>query len=116
MELDGERGLRAARRMQPDLVLPHWMLPNVSGIEICRQLREDPATAATLIIMVTARAETADLARSRAAGANDHIVRPFGRRRSSGVCGHCSIPEAAWRRAAAASRSRANTEPARGSA
>ena len=80
MELDGERGLDAARRMQPDLVLLDWMLPSITGIEICRQLREDPATASTRIIMVTARAEFADLERSRAAGANDHMVKPFGRR------------------------------------
>jgi CheY-like chemotaxis protein len=80
MELDGRSGLSAARRMQPDLVLLDWMLPNLTGLEICRQLREDPATAATRIIMVTARAEHTDLERSRAAGANDHIVKPFGRR------------------------------------
>jgi CheY-like chemotaxis protein len=80
MELDGERGLSAARRMQPDLVLLDWMLPNLTGIEVCRRLREDPATAATRIIMVTARAELADLERSRAAGANDHLIKPFGRR------------------------------------
>jgi two-component system phosphate regulon response regulator PhoB len=80
MEVDGERGLSTARRLQPDLVLLDWMLPNVTGIDICRRLREDPATAATRVIMVTARAETADMARSLAAGADDHIVKPFGRR------------------------------------
>ncbi|MDX6646623.1 MAG: hypothetical protein QOK40_2350 [Miltoncostaeaceae bacterium] len=80
MELDGQRGLSAARRMQPDLVLLDWMLPSLTGIEICKRLREDPATAATLIIIVTARAETADLERSRAAGADVHLVKPFGRR------------------------------------
>jgi len=80
MELDGERGLRTARRLQPDLVLLDWMLPNVTGIEICRELREDPATAATRVIIVTARAESADMARSLAAGADDHIVKPVGRR------------------------------------
>jgi CheY-like chemotaxis protein len=80
MELDGRSGLSAARRMQPDLVLLDWMLPNLTGIEVCQQLRSDPATAATRIIMVTARAENADLELSRAAGANDHIIKPFGRR------------------------------------
>ena len=80
MEVDGERGLSTARRTRPDLVLLDWMLPNVTGIEICRQLREDPATAATRIIMVTARAEVSDTERSLAAGADDHIVKPFGRR------------------------------------
>ena len=80
MELDGERGLSAARRIQPDLVLLDWMLPNVAGIDICRRLREDPATAATRVIMVTARAEMSDMERSFAAGADDHIVKPFGRR------------------------------------
>jgi DNA-binding response OmpR family regulator len=74
---DGERGLRAAMRTPPDLVLLDWTLPTLPGPIVCRLLRENPATAATPIIMVTARCHPDDINESRAAGADDHLVKPF---------------------------------------
>ena len=76
---DGEEGLAAVRRAQPALVVLDWMMPGLSGIEICRMLRADPATADTRILMLSARAERSDLAESHAAGADDHLVKPFAR-------------------------------------
>jgi two-component system phosphate regulon response regulator PhoB len=61
----------------PDLVILDWMLPGVSGIEICRRLRAREATRTLPIIMVTARREEADRVRGLAIGADDYVVKPF---------------------------------------
>jgi CheY-like chemotaxis protein len=74
---DGERGLRAALRTPPDLVLLDWTLPSLPGPAVCRKLRENPATATTPIIMVTGRGHPDDVRQSLAAGADDHLVKPF---------------------------------------
>jgi DNA-binding response OmpR family regulator len=74
---DGERGLQAALRTLPDLVLLDWTLPTLPGPAVCRRLRENPATAATPILMVTARGHPDDVLHSRAAGADGHLVKPF---------------------------------------
>ncbi|HEX2192449.1 MAG TPA: response regulator [Acidimicrobiales bacterium] len=83
-EGDGESGLAAARgragdrpSVHPDLVLVDWMMPKLSGIEVCRALREDPATADIPVILLTAKAQESELERGRAAGADDCIVKPF---------------------------------------
>jgi two-component system, OmpR family, phosphate regulon response regulator PhoB len=70
-----EAELRLAENA-PDLVLLDWMLPGVSGIEICRRLRARDATR-TLPIMVTARREEAERVRGLAIGADDYVVKPF---------------------------------------
>jgi len=57
---DGDEALMAAEDLQPDIILLDWMLPNVSGIEICRQLRAHTETRDIPIIMLTARAEEED--------------------------------------------------------
>jgi DNA-binding response OmpR family regulator len=74
---DGERGLRAALHTPPDLVVLDWMLPTLPGPAVCRLLRENPATATTPIIMVTARCSAGDARESLAAGADQHLMKPF---------------------------------------
>src|SRR5271156_4476871 len=61
----------------PDLVILDWMLPGVSGIEICRRLRARDATRTLPVIMVTARREEAERVRGLAIGADDYVVKPF---------------------------------------
>jgi two-component system phosphate regulon response regulator PhoB len=61
----------------PDLVVLDWMLPGVSGIEICRRLRAQSATATLPIIMLTARGEESERVRGLATGADDYVTKPF---------------------------------------
>ncbi|MGD9742826.1 MAG: phosphate regulon transcriptional regulator PhoB [Dongiaceae bacterium] len=74
---DGEEALLLAREHKPDLVLLDWMLPHVSGIEVCRQLRRLPDTRSVPIIMLTARGEDADKVRGLDSGADDYMTKPF---------------------------------------
>ena len=60
-----------------DLVVLDWMLPGLSGIELCRRLRRRDTTAAVPILMLTARGEEADRVRGLATGADDYVVKPF---------------------------------------
>ena len=76
-EADGEEGLYTAIAEQPDVILLDWMLPSVSGLEICRQLRRKNETANVPIIMLTARADEPDRIRGLETGADDYIVKPF---------------------------------------
>jgi len=61
----------------PDLVLLDWMLPGVSGMELCRRLRANPRTSAISILLLTARGEESDRIRGLATGADDYVVKPF---------------------------------------
>lgn len=74
---DGEEALMMAEEETPDLVLVDWMLPKVSGIEVCRRLRSRQETANVPIIMLTARGEETDRVRGLDTGADDYIVKPF---------------------------------------
>lgn len=74
---DGEEALLIVREEVPDLILLDWMLPGLSGIEICRRLRRDPETAALPVIMLTARVEEGDRIRGLDTGADDYITKPF---------------------------------------
>eukprot|EP00752_Nemacystus_decipiens_P000039 g39.t1 len=74
---DGEEALVAVEENPPDLMLLDWMLPQLSGIEVCRQLRRRPATKQLPIIMLTARGEEADTVRGLDAGADDYVPKPF---------------------------------------
>ena len=74
---DGEEGLMMATELPPDLILLDWMLPNLSGIEICRRLRRTNETANVPIIMLTARAEEGDRVRGLDMGADDYVTKPF---------------------------------------
>src|SRR5262249_9804450 len=62
---------------KPDLVILDWMLPGISGIELCRRLRTRPETKQLPIIMLTARGEESERVRGLATGADDYIVKPF---------------------------------------
>lgn len=74
---DGEEALLKVEEDKPDLVVLDWMLPSVSGIEVCRQLRQKPETKGLPIIMLTARAEESDRIRGLDTGADDYVVKPF---------------------------------------
>jgi two-component system phosphate regulon response regulator PhoB len=74
---DGGEGLARITESPPDLLILDWMLPTMSGIELCRQLRRRPATRALPIIMLTARAEDQDAVRGLDTGADDFITKPF---------------------------------------
>lgn len=76
-ETDGEEGLLNAYDNAPDLILLDWMLPNLSGIEICRRLRRNSDTKNTPVIMLTARTEESDRIRGLDVGADDYITKPF---------------------------------------
>ncbi|MAI48893.1 MAG: phosphate regulon transcriptional regulatory protein PhoB [Hyphomicrobiaceae bacterium TMED74] len=62
---------------EPDLIILDWMLPQVSGIELCRRLRSRPDTRAIPILMLTARGEESDRIRGLSTGADDYVVKPF---------------------------------------
>jgi DNA-binding response OmpR family regulator len=74
---DGRTATQVARSEQPDLVFLDWTMPGLSGLEVCRTLREDPVTAETKIVMVTGRTELDEQAAGFAAGADDYITKPF---------------------------------------
>jgi two-component system, OmpR family, phosphate regulon response regulator PhoB len=74
---DGEEALNIAREQRPDLVLLDWMLPLMSGIEVCRQLRRNPDTREIPIVMLTARGEEGDKLRGLDSGADDYVTKPF---------------------------------------
>ncbi|MEX0921467.1 MAG: phosphate regulon transcriptional regulator PhoB [Rhodovibrionaceae bacterium] len=74
---DGEEALVLAREETPDLILLDWMLPLMSGLEVCRQLRRAPDTRDTPVIMLTARGEETDKLRGLDSGADDYITKPF---------------------------------------
>ena len=74
---DGEEALMMVDEQAPDIVLLDWMLPKVSGVEVCRRLRSRPETRNLPIIMLTARGEESDRIRGLDTGADDYIVKPF---------------------------------------
>jgi len=74
---DGQEALLRVSENKPDLVLLDWMLPSLSGIEVCRQIRRRPATRDLPVIMVTARTEDQDAVRALDIGADDYITKPF---------------------------------------
>lgn len=74
---DGEDAVIQAVEDVPDLILLDWMLPQLSGIEVCRQLRRKTETRAVPIIMLTARGEESDRIRGLDCGADDYITKPF---------------------------------------
>ncbi|MET1027078.1 MAG: phosphate regulon transcriptional regulator PhoB [Dongiaceae bacterium] len=74
---NGEEALLLIKEQRPDLVLLDWMLPILSGIEICRQIRRSPEHRLTPVIMLTARGEEADKLRGLEVGADDYVTKPF---------------------------------------
>src|ERR1700710_269317 len=75
--VDGQEAMARIAESPPDIVLLDWMLPVMSGIEVCRQIRRRPATRDLPVIMVTARTEDQDAVRGLNTGADDYITKPF---------------------------------------
>ena len=73
----GEDGLERMAEVLPDLVVLDWMLPGISGIEVCRQIKRAKATCNVPVIMLTARGEEADRVRGLDTGADDYVVKPY---------------------------------------
>ena len=76
-EDEGWAGLAAALAGSPDLVILDWMMPGMSGIEVCRAIRADPRTAHVPILMLTSKAQEGDIDQAFSLGANDYMVKPF---------------------------------------
>jgi two-component system phosphate regulon response regulator PhoB len=74
---DGEEALMLIEERAPDIVILDWMLPKVSGIEVCRRLRGRAETRNLPVIMLTARGEESDRVRGLDTGADDYMVKPF---------------------------------------
>lgn len=74
---DGEEALVQIAERRPDLVLLDWMLPLVSGIEVCRRIRRSPETRSLPVVILTARGEETDRVRGLDSGADDYVVKPF---------------------------------------
>ena len=74
---DGEEALVKARKFSPDMILLDVMLPEIDGLEVCKILRRDPATASLPIIMLTAKASEIDRVLGLEFGADDYVTKPF---------------------------------------
>jgi DNA-binding response OmpR family regulator len=74
---DGAQALKKARSAQPDLMVLDLMMPEVDGLEVCKILRRDPATASIPIIMLTAKAAEVDRIVGLELGADDYVTKPF---------------------------------------
>ena len=74
---DGEQGLLAVEEDAPDMIVLDWMLPHVSGIEVCRRLKTRAETRDIPIIMLSARSEEVDKVRGLETGADDYVVKPY---------------------------------------
>jgi two-component system phosphate regulon response regulator PhoB len=75
--VDGDDALAKLQEFHPDIVILDWMLPKVSGIEVCRRIRQNPESRNLPIIMLTARSEEADRIRGLDTGADDYLTKPF---------------------------------------
>lgn len=73
----GDEALLLAEEESPDIVILDWMLPNVSGIEVCRRLKSQAATRPIPVIMLSARSEEPDRVRGLETGADDYVVKPY---------------------------------------
>ena len=74
---DGEEGLAAARAGSPDLIVLDWMMPKLTGIEVCAQVRADPALTQPRILLLTAKSQDSDIALAMATGADAYLIKPF---------------------------------------
>ena len=74
---NGDEALLHVEEDVPDIIVLDWMMPNVSGIEVCRQLKTRPETRSIPIIMLSARSEEIDKVRGLETGADDYVVKPY---------------------------------------
>ncbi len=74
---DGEEALLLVEEESPDIIVLDWMLPSVSGIEVCRQLKTRADTRSVPVIMLSARSEEVDRVRGLETGADDYVVKPY---------------------------------------
>jgi two-component system phosphate regulon response regulator PhoB len=74
---DGEEAMLMIREAAPDLVILDWMMPRLSGIEVCRQLKMNKETRDIPVIMLSARSEEVDTVRGLETGADDYVVKPY---------------------------------------
>lgn len=74
---DGEEALLLVEEEAPDIIVLDWMMPNLSGIEVCRRLKSKPATRNIPIIMLSARSEEVDKVRGLETGADDYVIKPY---------------------------------------
>lgn len=74
---NGEEALMLVAENPPDLILLDWMMPHVSGLEVCRRLKMRPETRAIPIIMLSARSEEVDKVRGLETGADDYVIKPY---------------------------------------
>ncbi len=77
MAMNGDDALLLVDEAQPDVIILDWMLPGVSGIEICRRLKSNTDTRKIPVIMLTARSEEADRVRGLETGADDYVIKPY---------------------------------------
>ena len=75
--MDGQKVMNTVTAEKPDLILMDWMLPNVSGVELCQMIRQNYEIKETPIIMLTARGDEADKVRGLSQGADDYMTKPF---------------------------------------
>ncbi len=74
---DGEEGLEQARRERPDLVLSDIMMPRVDGLQLLSELKDDPRTRDTPVILLSAKAQNAEVQQGLDMGADDYVTKPF---------------------------------------
>jgi len=74
---DGVEALERARAEMPSMVLLDVMMPGLSGVDVCRALKEDPGTRAITVVMLTAQAQAYDRENGLSAGADDYFTKPF---------------------------------------
>ncbi|MDP5084563.1 MAG: phosphate regulon transcriptional regulator PhoB [Yoonia sp.] len=74
---NGDEGLMCVDEDTPDVIVLDWMMPNLSGIEVCRRLKMKPETRSIPVIMLSARSEEVDKVRGLETGADDYVVKPY---------------------------------------
>ena len=75
--VDGQQGLERARADAPDVVLSDIMMPRLDGLQLLTRLRDDPATAAIPVVLLSAKAQNAEVQRGLSLGADDYVTKPF---------------------------------------
>ena len=73
----GEDGLSVAKEKKPDCILLDWMMPNMDGISVLKELKKNEETRSIPVIMLTSKTEVSNVSESLTMGANDYIVKPF---------------------------------------